>query len=247
MGNDCPTSTSLTPGHGKGIPVISKDSATLPIRITSYKGRTPIHCLVLVSFPMPSVLALQPTTQSHCTPKITYCLALQPLGVSGRAGTICPWPVIVLFPQWQPWDARKYQCKFAVANFLPWQLSAECCQHSCCSHCAHSPLSCTAPLTELPKLQCLSQGALIWPLNEEQHIFIGKGVSPGKQLWQWQEISARQEKRELVQELQHLCDFWIPSLCFTHPLWLGASCLSIWIPFVLSHQFVKAFRDVSGN
>lgn len=60
MGSDCPTHTSLTPGHGKGIPVIFKDSATVLIRITSYKGRTPTHCLVLVSFPIPSVLTLQP-------------------------------------------------------------------------------------------------------------------------------------------------------------------------------------------
>lgn len=235
MGNDCPTSTSLTPGHGEGIPVVFKDSATLVIRISSYKGRscwllrvrtelmgthtlcvmlgmkfmgsfphqnirlmgsswslgssvstyrqlqisslTPSrqsrllckvftatwearavvrasHCLVLVSFPVPSVLTLQPATRSHYTPRVRYCLALQPLGVSGRAGTICLWPVIVLFPQWQPWDAVKYQCKFAVADFLLWQRSAECCQHSCCSFCAHSSLPCTALLTELPKGNC---------------------------------------------------------------------------------------------
>lgn len=112
------------------------------------------HWLVLVSFPVPSMLTVQPTTQSHYTPRVRYCLALQPRGVLGRAGSICPWRVIVLFPQWQLWDAVKYQCKFAVANFLLWQLSAECCQHSCCSLCAHSPLSCRAPLTELPKGNC---------------------------------------------------------------------------------------------
>lgn len=97
------------------------------------------------------------------------------------------------------------------------------------------------------QLQCLSQGPLIWPLNGEQHIVIGKGVSPGKQLSQWQEISARQEKRELVQGLQCSCDFWTPGLCFMLPAWLGVSGLSIWITFVLSHQFVQAFRHVSGN
>lgn len=110
-------------------------------------------CLVLAVLHSPdaaSVLILQPTTRSRYTPGGTHCLALLPLGFSGRAGSICLWSVIVLLPQRHPWDAVKYQRKFAVADFLLWRISTESCQNTHCSLCSHSLSLRTPPLTEPP-------------------------------------------------------------------------------------------------